>query len=135
MIIGVNPMLRNKFNQEIIERAYEIMRYSTKEKPITSSELQRRLGLNDADGDPNSRALIKVVIHRKYLPLAAGQSGYYVISTYEELRKYFSNLDTRAAKIIERKLLIGRAFKNSYPDQLPEETYDDDIENEEDIDP
>ena len=115
-----------------IDRAYELLKRATKAVPVKSRELERHLGINDADGHPQSRAIIKAVIREKNLPLGATGDGYFVIRTLAELKEYGRTLDARVRGNVNRKALVYAAYAASNPGSLGgmEDMHKDDDEDE-----
>ena len=116
---------KTQYDNEMIENAYNILKYSTKENPMKSKELQRKLRLDDADGRPNTRGLITEVIRRKRLPLAASSHGYYVIHNIDELKENNEQLDKRKIGIENRKVLINSVFLLEHPESLEDARFEE----------
>lgn len=102
----------------IVKRAFEKLKKATKSSPVRSRDLEKYLGLNDADGHPQTRAIIKEVIRTKNLPLGATTNGYYVIRSAGELKEYGRRLDKRVRGTVNRKTLVYAAFTASNPGAL-----------------
>ncbi|MBX8636164.1 MAG: hypothetical protein KIY09_06970, partial [Thermoplasmata archaeon] len=86
---------------------------------------QRMLGLDDADGRPNTRGLITDVIRKKKLPLAASSHGYYVIRDADQLKENNKQLDRRKIGIENRKVLINSVFLLNHPESLEDSRFED----------
>lgn len=125
-----------KYTNEQIDQAHEMLKKATKEHPVKSKELEGLLQAEDADGHPASRGLIKVVMEKKGLPLAADGGGYYIISSLDELKQYHNSLQKRINGIMDRQVMVRAAFISLHPELLPDaDIHDEDIDfdDEEDL--
>lgn len=87
------------------------------ENAITSRELAQRIGIDDAEAQPKTRARIRDVIAVDGLPIAATSEGYFVIETQAEFLTYLQSLTHRVAEIEERKRLVIEAMAARDDDQ------------------
>lgn len=120
-----------EWTEEQIEGAYEILKDSTRENPVTSETIRKALSIKDFSGRWRSRDLITEMMRRTGLPLASGNGGYFVMRTSDDLKVYRSQLRVRSLHIQGRIDLIERNWERMYGQPPPEE---EDSEDEDDSD-
>lgn len=77
---------------------------------ITSGEISEKVGgMDTLDSTPNTRAVIRALVHRRGLPVVADTDGYYLVNTEEELTAYMDNLIQREKRIAERRTAVMAA--------------------------
>lgn len=96
---------------DIIEQIKNIlMQHRGKSNAITSGEIAVMVGINEDDTHAQTRAMILDAVIRYNLPLAADNTGYYLITNDLEYYDYMKNLNSRIVEISERKNLITRNY-------------------------
>ncbi len=104
-------MTSKKFTAVEVEAVRSILRdHVGKDNAITSSEIAEKFDLDTHDSTPNTRAIIRHLVTKEGMPIAASGKGYYVIEDEEELEEYGQTLTNRADKIIERRQAVTEAF-------------------------
>lgn len=88
-----------------------LLSHEGKENPVTSAEIARQIGIDEDDTHLKTRSLILECAKNYELPVAAGNRGYYIITTLQEYDEYIDNLDARIKGIEERKRIITQNFK------------------------
>ena len=86
---------------------------STEEKrnTISAGEIAEMLGYPVEGSHVKGRDLVKRCAKKYRVPVGGNASGYYIITTQEELDEYKSNLRSRAQKTLERGELMEEFFK------------------------
>jgi hypothetical protein len=115
-----------RWTKEQVEQVHEILKYSTKDKPVTSDVIRQVLGIKDFSGRWKSRDLITEMMRRTGLPLAASNEGYFVMNTLDDLKVYRSQLRERMLKIQNRIDLVEKNWEKKHG-SLPD---DEDSEDE-----
>lgn len=88
-----------------------LMQHCGKSNAITSGEIAVIVGINyEDDTHAQTRAMILDAVIRYNLPLAADNTGYYLITNDSEYYDYMNNLHSRIVEISERKKLITRNY-------------------------
>ena len=82
-----------------------------KKNSITAAKIALMLGIVEDDTHAQTRALIFECAKMYRLPLAADNTGYYLIETDEEFYSYLENLDSRIRGIEERKQIITQNYR------------------------
>lgn len=96
---------------DVIEQIKNIlMQHRGKSNAITSGEIAVMVGINEDDTHAKTRAMILEAARKYNLPLAADNTGYYLITNKEEYDDYMDNLNSRIIEINERKDLITRNY-------------------------
>jgi len=113
---NLNLISKKKPNTAVnIEHHNQLMKIFSehigKTNTISSKEISRLLKIKDAAANPITRDIITEFIEKSGLPIGATGTGYYVISSENELLDYLENLQHRIAGITNRKKLI---IKNWY---------------------
>lgn len=90
--------------------------------PITAREINEVIQEDSVGSFPGTRQIIREIMIEDQIPIAAGNQGYYVIESEEELSEYINNLDERVLSIVGRKQAVLRAA-NDWEDRI--ETSDD----------
>jgi hypothetical protein len=98
---------------DLIQKAFEALSGTTRARPLKSRDLQRVLGISDADGHPQTRQIVFEVMEQRNLPLGATNDGYYVIQSEDELKEYLRALDNRILGTLNRKVLVNKVFLQS----------------------
>ena len=83
-----------------------IVAHKGKKNRITSAQTANLLGISEDDTHAKTRALILDCAEKFEIPLAANNSGYYVISSDQEYNDYIENLETRKSGIDRRIKII-----------------------------
>ena len=101
----------NEVDSTMIERLKALLsEHVGKENPITSAQVASFLKIEEDDTHAKTRALIRECVQKYDLPLAAGNRGYYIITSQNEYNEYIANLDSRIAGIEERKGIVTKNF-------------------------
>lgn len=88
-----------------------LLLHKGKGNPVTSAEIARQIGIDEDDTHAKTRELVLNCIEKYKLPVAAGNRGYYIITSPQEYDEYIDNLDARIAGIEDRKRIITQNFK------------------------
>ena len=93
------------YNDATIETAVRVLLSHTgADSPVTSRELSEELGgMDTLDSTPNTRELIRYLVAVEGYPIAAGSTGYYMLSDEDELLEYLSSLQNRIQGIQQRQ--------------------------------
>lgn len=76
--------------------------------PISAREMAAILGIDENDTFSATRDLIFRVAMQYNLPVAASQSGYYIITNENEYVSYIKQLNSRINGIEHRKAIVAR---------------------------
>ena len=83
-----------------------------RENPITARRIAQLIGVDDTEGRPVTRSLIRKMIEREGWPVAANGRGYYWIKTRKELLEYYESLTGRIEGIKHRqRMVVGNYFE------------------------
>lgn len=102
-------------DEQVLDAIEDIIRgHVGADNPITSGEISERLGGYDhLDSTPRTREAIRALVHEREMPIAANGSGYFLISSAEELTDYLDSLQSREDKIADRRAAVRNAFAGS----------------------
>ena len=92
--------------------------------PISSREINDEINVDDIGSFPSTRAIVRELIVQDGLPIASGNSGYYLIETEGELVEYTESLDSRVLGITNRKAAVIRAAEGWQDDIEPNDDSD-----------
>lgn len=86
-----------------------------KENAITVGEIASLLGRKYYEGmtNPITRSEIKEIISEAKIPIGSCGNGYFIITSYEELRNYVRSLKGRISGINHRINVVRNAFWHS----------------------
>ena len=107
--------MKRRFDSELIDKVYEIVRHASKAAPITSKEIARLLNISDAEANPITRALLVEVMRVKQIPLAGKGDGFFVVKTVAELKESRLLLECRIRGIQRRLALMMATYFQSHP--------------------
>lgn len=113
--------MRQPESTELIDEAEEIMRNHTGfDNAITARELSDRLGIEDAEGFPNTRDVLKYLLAERGMPIGSGNQGSFLIETEEEFIDYVENLDNRIRGIMDRRQAVMKVYRGDdvSPDEI-----------------
>lgn len=100
-------------SKTIRDRAADELRGRTsKEEAITSSELSEKLRIGDAEGNPETREIVRDIMKTRNIPIIASSCGYWVASSKQEIEEYTERLDARIQGIQTRKYEIISAWNS-----------------------
>lgn len=77
---------------------------------ISSKEIASIIGINDPNGTPITRKMIREIISDLGLPIGACSKGYFLISDDMELVRYYSALQDRAIEILNRAQSVRKSY-------------------------
>lgn len=118
------------WTDEQVDRAYELLKDSTKASRVKAVTLEEALGVEHIEGRMKSRDLITEVMRRKHLPLGSGNTGFYVIRSEDELKIYREALTKRILGVENRIDLVEKAYLETYGSLPDEEEVDDEEEGD-----
>lgn len=95
---------------ELVVRAFNILKSATEGDPITSTELGYMLQINESNGNPVARGIIDDVIRKCGLPLVSCSRGYYVAIREEDIEMYDKDINDRIAGMVDRLATIKENF-------------------------
>lgn len=98
------------FDTDVLEDVFELVVESDVDDPITSGEVSDRVGINDGNGNPKTREVIRTLVEERNVPIAAGPNGYFFLESPDDLQHYLTGLDSRIAGIQERKRTVTEAW-------------------------
>ncbi len=103
-------------DQTLVRKIRDILVNHVGEKnAITARNISIAVGIEDGDTFIRTRDLIEKAIRVFRLPVAATtNSGYFFLSTEDELYKYRRSLDGRKVEIEDRKQIVSRNFAKHY---------------------
>lgn len=114
---SVDPELKAEV-QQILEE------HRGKDNAIVSADLIDAIEIDDAEGNPRIREIIRELITEDQIPIASYNRGYFIIETEDELNEYLEHLDARIRGHVMRRVLVQRAA----------EDWDEPIEESDDLD-
>lgn len=82
-----------------------------KDNAISSSELAKRLGVNDSTAWPKTRALIRDLVINEGVPIGSCNKGYYIITSEKEFNDVIRTLNSRIERTRERRDSLEKAFQ------------------------
>ena len=89
----------------------ELETHRGKGNTISAGEIAEMLGYPVEGSHVKGRDLVKRCAKKYRIPVGGNTSGYYIITTQEELDEYKSNLRSRAQKTLERGELMEEFFE------------------------
>jgi hypothetical protein len=104
-----------RFSSEQLEAAYELLKDATRAHPVTSEQLEKAVRLPHVEGNLGGRTLIHEVMKAKRLPLVATSGGYFVPTTYEEVKEYVEGLQRRSLGNMGRAALVDVLWHETHP--------------------
>lgn len=109
MSVALNPLPAWATEQTILTILDTLRRHDVW-NPISSLDIARGLGIDDAPGQPGVRAVITEILRRGLAPIGAKGNGYFLIKTEEELDVYTRQLEQREQGIRARIVAVRRTF-------------------------
>lgn len=89
----------------------ELIKHKGKGDTISAGEIAKMLGYPVEGSHAKGRDLVKRCAKKHQIPVGGNTSGYYIITTPEELEEYKANLCSRAKKTLERGDLMQKFFE------------------------
>ena len=89
----------------------ELEKHRGKGNTISAGEIAEMLGYPVEGSHVKGRDLVKRCAKKYRIPVGGNTSGYYIITTQDELEQYKSNLRSRAQKTLERGELMEEFFE------------------------
>lgn len=89
----------------------ELEKHCGKRNTISAGEIAEMLGYPVEGSHVKGRDLVKRCAKKYRIPVGGNTSGYYIITTQDELDEYRSNLRSRAQKTLERGELMEEFFE------------------------
>lgn len=102
-----------------IQKAHQLLANATASRPITSEQIGAALGIDDIEGNWNAREVVHQVMLKKRVPVVASPSGYYVPTSYDEVKAYKDDLQRRALAIMGRAALVDSLWHEAHGDEGP----------------
>lgn len=81
---------------------------------ISAGDIAEMLGYPVEGSHVKGRELVKRCSKKYRIPVGGNTSGYYIITTEDELNEYKANLHSRANKTLERGDLMTEFFEERY---------------------
>lgn len=85
-----------------------------KENQISAGDIGPQIGILEDATHVQVRDLIRQVIERFRLPVAASSRGYYLIKDKHELEEYLKSINGRITEMQKRGELVREAFSTYY---------------------
>ena len=92
----------------------QLERHRGRANPISAGEIAEMLGYPVEGSHVKGRDLVKRCSEKYRIPVGGNTSGYYIITTEDELNEYKANLRSRADKTLERGVLMTEFFEERY---------------------
>lgn len=89
----------------------ETLAGATKKNPISSSEIRDKFGIEDAPGNPVTRAFIFETMACLRIPIGANVKGYWILMEQDEVDDYLKSLNTRVEGIMRRANMVQACWK------------------------
>ena len=103
-------------NGALLDAAEDELRGRTKDDAIYSSELAEKIGVDDGEGNPKTREVIRVLMDERDLPVASSNCGYWMLESEDQLRVYVNDLEGRINGIEERIQMVQENFHQAIAD-------------------
>lgn len=101
----------SKTNTEKVREV--LLEHVGRESAITSTEIGEEVDIPNGNGNSNVRSSVReLAMDVDEPPIAACNDGYFVISSYDELREYTSVLEKRRRKLDDRRSNTQHSFFN-----------------------
>lgn len=82
-----------------------------KDQAITSAELASAVGIDDSEGNPDTRAAVRRLISERGIPVGSCSNGYYIMESPAELEENLSGIRSRIAGMEDRMQIMVDAFE------------------------
>jgi hypothetical protein len=92
------------------------LRGRTKEDAIHSAALADAVGIDDGEGNPKTREVIRILMEERGLPIGAANCGYWLIESRAQLETYTDTLEGRIQGIQDRIDTVTRNYEQAIAD-------------------
>ena len=82
-----------------------------KDNPISAGDIAEMLGYPTEGSHVKGRDLVRRCAEKYRIPVGGNTSGYFIITTYDELEEYQANLQSRARQTLARGDLMAEFFE------------------------
>jgi hypothetical protein len=93
--------------------AHVLFTHVGRENAVTSSDIASFLGIDESNGNPVTRGLIRDITVKTGVPIASCGEGYFVVADRPELRDYIANLNDRIAGIQRRQDIVVDSYESA----------------------
>jgi len=109
-------MAMTSIDGELLDKVEDELRGRTKADAMQSGDIADAVGIDDSEGNPKTREVIRILIEERGLPVASANCGYWLLESRDQLDKYVETLEGRISGIQERIDMVTENYQAAIAD-------------------
>jgi len=98
---------------DLLDDIEQELRGRGKDDAMHSGALADAVGIDDGEGNPQTREAIRTLMEERGAPIASGNCGYWYLESKEQLTEYVASLEGRITGIEQRIDMVQRNYERA----------------------